>query len=207
MATPNEFPIFKCIIDPKIDSELEVDFIALVDKPAIEKDFQKFNAAKLRFNIDEDKRIVSGPAMIADMLIYRNDPEGIGEYYTVFDKEAIYNIVQKFFKKGFGQNFNIMHEETAQVKDRGVTIFESFLTSEARGVKAPLGYEDVSDGSWFISAKVDDDDTWAKIKSGELKGFSVEGFFKRIPVRTTKITPDVALKQIKNLLAAIDLGE
>ena len=39
------------------------------------------------------------------------------------------------------------------------------------------GYEDVKDGSWFGSFKVENDDVWELVKEGKVKGFSVEGIF------------------------------
>src|SRR5687767_11913805 len=69
LFTSMEFPIFKCVIDESLDSDLQVEFVALVDKPAIEKNFLAFNE-KLRFTVDAERKIVSGPAMLADMMIY-----------------------------------------------------------------------------------------------------------------------------------------
>jgi len=193
-------PIYKCVIDDDVDSPLQVEFMALVDKPAIEKNFMAFKS-QLRFNLDDEKKIVSGPAMLADMLIYRKD-DNLGEYYTTFDKASISSIVQKFFKKGFIKNFNLMHD--AEKKTSDVTIFESFITDEARGIKPMKGFEDAKDGSWFISAKVDNQELWDKIKAGEFKGFSVEGIFNQVPMQMRKMTPEVAVEQIKQILKSIE---
>lgn len=194
-------PIFKCIIDDNLESDLQVDYIALVDRPAIEKDFLAFKGERLNFNIDEEKRIVSGPAMIADMLIYRNR-NGF-EYYTVFDKTTILSIVQKFFKKGFIHNFNIQHDPNQQKS--GITVFESFIVDRERGVMPMKGFEDVTDGSWFLTAKVEDDDTWEKVKNGEVKGFSVEGIFNQLPVIKQEYqTEDEIIQQIQLLLECWD---
>jgi hypothetical protein len=192
-----DFPIYKCIIDETVESNVEVDFVALVDKPAIEKNFMAFSAEKMKFNVDDKRRIISGPAMIANMLIYRN-VEPLGEFYTFFDKETIQSIALKFFKKGYMQNLNIMHDENQ--KTEGVTIFESFLTDSTRGILPMKGFEDVADGSWFISAKVDDDATWTKVTDGTLKGFSVEGIFKQIPVKQQKMSADTLLERMTELL-------
>lgn len=200
MPNPN-LPVYRCDIDDQVDSNLQVEFIALVDKPAIEKDFLAFNQAKLNFAINEEKRIVTGPAMLADMLIYRNDPDGLGEYYTVFDAASILKIVQKFFKKGFVQNFNIMHDPE-QTTGSGVTVFESYITDSEQGKTAPKGFEEAKNGSWFISAKVDDDAVWDKVKAGIVKGFSVEGIFKQLPLKAAPLSAEVILKQIQKLLQA-----
>lgn len=187
------FQVYKAQIDPSIFSDLEVNFIGLVDKPAIEKNFQAFNQDKkrVRFILDEEKRIISGPAMIADMPLYRND-EKMGEYYVYFDKDSIRTIVEKFSAKGFMQKFNLFHDDQQQVSD--VTIFNSFISDASLGVKPLAGFEDVNDGSWFISAKVNNDAVWQKVKEGLIKGFSVEGLFTYIPIKqqkmAAKLTPD-----------------
>lgn len=123
---------------------------------------------------DEDQRIVSGALMLADTPIYRNDGGG-KEYYVVFPKETISKIVLKFFKKGYQSNVNLMHDANQAVE--GVTMFESWITDQSRGIKPMQGFEDAPDGSWFGSFKVENDDVWNKIKNGEYKGFSVEGIF------------------------------
>jgi hypothetical protein len=198
---PDKLPVYKCVIEDQLDSDLQVEFVSFVDKPAIDRNFLAFKN-QLRFSIDPEKHIVSGPAMLADMLIYRNDPQGLGEYYTTFDKEAIMSIVQKFFKKGFVQNFNLMHD--ANNKQTGITVFESFVTDEARGIKPMKGFEDAKEGSWFISAKVENEEVWNKIKDGTVKGFSVEGIFKQIPVTMQKLSADIAVEKIKAILASLE---
>jgi hypothetical protein len=68
-----------------------------------------------------------------------------------------------------------MHNSNQRFEN--VSIFESFIVDSARGIQPMLGFEDAKNGSWFISAKVDDMMAWEKVKSGEFKGFSVEGIF------------------------------
>ena len=129
---------------------------------------------KQNFEIqDEDERIITGALMLADTPIYRND--GNGEYYVVFGKDTIKKIAQKYFKKGYQNNVNLMHD-SGQVMD-GVTMFESWIVDEKRGVKPMKGFEDVKDGSWFGSFKVENEEVWNMIKDGKVKGFSVEGIF------------------------------
>ena len=121
----------------------------------------------------EEERIISGPLMLADTPIYRNDDNG--EYYVVFTKETIKKIAQRFFKKGYQSNVNLMHEQ-GNLTD-GLTMFESWIKDDKRGIKAMKGFEDVPDGSWFGSFKVDNDEVWQMVKDGKVRGFSVEGQF------------------------------
>lgn len=122
---------------------------------------------------DEEERIISGPLMLADTPIYRSDDNG--EYYVVFTKETIKKIAQRFFKKGYQSNVNLMHEQGNLTQ--GLTMFESWIKDDKRGIKAMKGFEDVPDGSWFGSFKVDNDEVWQMVKDGKVRGFSVEGQF------------------------------
>lgn len=201
-----ELQIYKAQIDPSITSDLEVSFIGLVDRPAIERNFQAFNAHKTRaaFVLNEEKRIISGPAMIADLPLYRKDDQ-LGEYYVLFDKEAIRCIVEKFSSKGYLKNFNLFHDDQQKVDD--VTIFNSFITDKELGINPPVGFEDITDGSWFISAKVNNPDVWQKVKDGLIKGFSVEGLFTYVPVATVKMTAEQMVAKIAELLAKTTIIE
>jgi hypothetical protein len=132
---------------------------------------QKF---KMAFAIqDEEKRIVTGAAMIADLPIYRRD-DVRGEYYVVFDKESIFKIAKKWARSNKYDAVNTHHK--TPIAD-GVSLFESYIIDRERGVMPPKGFEEVADGSWFVSYLIDNEDVWSKVKSGEFKGFSVEGVF------------------------------
>lgn len=171
-----KLPIYEMVIDESPESDVEVSFVALVPKPAIEKNFMAFSAfkeIKMDFAADPARQIISGPAMVADTLIYRKDAGG--EYNVFFSKETIAEIALKFFKKDYQKNLNLFHDPALSLQ--GVTIFESFISDKSRGVQPMKGFEDLPDGTWFISAKVENPDVWAKIQSGEVKGFSVEGIF------------------------------
>jgi hypothetical protein len=123
---------------------------------------------------DEEKRIISGPLMIANQRIYRTDPE-LGDYEVFFSPETIKKIAIKMAKKGFHNNVNLMHN--ADMKVPGVTLFEIFQSDKARGIRPMKGFEDLADGSLFGSMYVENDVAWQMVKDGMIKGFSVEGNF------------------------------
>jgi hypothetical protein len=199
-----ELQVYRAQIDPTITSDLEVNYIGLVDRPAIERNFLAFKQQqqKAAFILNEEKRIISGPAMIADMPLYRKDDQ-LGEYYVVFDKAAIQTIVEKFSAKGYLKNFNLFHDAQQQVSD--VTIFNSFVSDKELGVAPLTGFEDVNDGSWFISAKVNNQQVWDNVKSGTIKGFSVEGLFNYVPVKKVKMTAEEAAERIRQILNETNL--
>ena len=166
--------------------------IALVDEPAIESDWQKFEKYQ-QFKIqDEDKRIVSGYAMIADKKIPRYDERTKQGFLVVFDKQSIWDIALKFFKNKLTYNTNEMHQTNQFAK--GVWVFESMILDQSRGIKAPEGFKQEADDSWFISMKVDNDEIWTKVKNGDYKGFSIECRFKEEPV---KMNIDDLMEELK----------
>lgn len=172
----DKLPCYEMVIEESTTSEIGVSFVALVDRPAIEKNFMAFNSLKIDFSKDEEKRIISGPAMVANSLIYRKDDNG--EYNVFFSKKTIEEIALKFFKMDYQKNLNLFHDPNLSLE--GVTIFESFVTDTTRGIMPMKGFEDLPDGTWFISCKVENDAIWEKIKAGEVKGFSVEGIFNYV---------------------------
>jgi hypothetical protein len=168
-----KLPVYKLDIN-EFDEETGIDFVSLVENAAIQKDFLAFSETPIKFAIqDEEKRIVTGAAMIADLPIYRRD-DIRGEYYVVFDKESIFKIAKKWARSNQYNSVNAHHKTPIM---NGVSLFESYIIDRERGVMPPIGFEEVADGSWFVSYLIDNDDVWAKVKSGEFKGFSVEGVF------------------------------
>ena len=150
--------------------------------------------------ISEDEHIISGPLMLADMPIYRNN-EKFGEHYVTFSADTIKQIAIKFAKKKYQNNVNLMHDPTMIVE--GCTMFESFIVDKNRGIMPMKGFEDVNDGSWFGSFYVENPEVWDNIKNGALKGFSVEGLFDyNEPVKTLTYE-EQALKNIFELLNTI----
>jgi hypothetical protein len=195
-----DLPVYEMVVDPSTEADSEVNFVALVDRPAIERNFMAFSEQRsMAFEVvSEEKRIISGPLMLADHPIYRNfDGE---ECYVTFSKDTILTIAQKFFKKGYQQNVNLMHD-SGQVLE-GITMFESWIKDKERGIKGMKGYEDAADGSWFGSFKVDNEDAWGLIKSGEVKGFSVEGIFNLKPLEMS--SEEKLMHQIKEILDQVE---
>jgi hypothetical protein len=188
-----DLPIYDLQVDESTDGECEVSFVSMVDSPAIKENYFAFKNYRGLF-ADDEKRIVVGPAMIPDMLIYRNEP-GMGEFYVKFSRETIETIAQKFFKKGYQKNVDLMHNGE---KAPGVTIYQSFIQDSTKGL---LGMGDkYPDGTWFVGAKVENDEVWAKIKDGTLKGWSVDGFFR---AKRQKLSAQQIFEQIEKLLSQL----
>lgn len=178
----NKIPTFYIDINPD-DFETGMTTISLVDEPAIERDFIAFDKTKhINFSADNMEHKISGPAIIADMPIYRYNPS-MGEYYIVFTKEVIEKIVEKYSKQGFFNMVNLQHDENQYVECAIMTEF--YIKDSTKGI-VPTGFEDVADGSLFCTYKITDDNLWDEIVNGDkLNGFSIEimGDLKVDPVR------------------------
>lgn len=161
-----KLPVYELTVD-EVDEG--VQYIALVDMPAIERSYMAFSKNSFKFKETGERRVLTGPIMLADTPIYRNDEKG--EYYVIFSKETLRKIVQKYFKQGNQHNVNAEHK----VELDGVYLFESYLTDASRGINPPNGYEGCADGSWFGSFKVENDQVWENREA--FTGFSVEGLF------------------------------
>lgn len=169
----------------QIDDDVEgMDFNALVDTPAHMKGFHAFNGKQpkiIKQYFNEEKRIVTGVAISADQPIYRID-EQIGEHYVVFKREDIQKIAIKMMANGYLHNVNEMHDLNKPLKD--MILFESyFVNDDLTNIPSAFESQNLKAGTWIISYKVENDQAWEMIKSGSVQGFSIEGWFKKTPIK------------------------
>ena len=173
--------IYKITIDDLTDPEMGLMAISLVDFPAVEKNFIRFKDEKqpqrIVLKADNDQRIITGVALLADTPIYRYDPAMGGDYYIVFERETIKTLVQKYSQDGLLNVINLQHDsQTYSIN--ACTMIESYFVNNDRGI-CPVEFKGIPDGSWIVSFKVTDEELWQQIKAskgdeGELNGFSVE---------------------------------
>lgn len=154
-----DLPIYELFIED------DSDFVglAVVGLPAIEADFMYFNEEVNKMVFNEEKMMIKGPALIPNKLIYRNDM--MGERYIYFSEETIVKFVETLMSKE-NNKFNIGHTDTPL----NAILIESYFVSEDNEFNVPKN-------SWVVGLKVKDSEAWGRIKSGEFKGFSVEGLF------------------------------
>ena len=157
------------------NQELAIDAISLVTSPAIEQDFVFFGKEKnnLTFaKVDEEKRMLVSPALIPNKNIFRHNPNTQEDYYVYFSKETVRKASELYLKH------NNHHKATYQHQDRvsGVLTVESWIKEGDMDKSKLYGY-DLPNGTWFVKMKIENDDLWQKIRSGELKGLSIEGYF------------------------------
>lgn len=165
-----ELPLYRIVIDVN-DPDLGMSAVSLVEHPAIEIPFLCFNAEHQSFKVDNDRHVITGPAILADTPIYRNSPHR-GEYNVIFEKETIRQLVEKYSKDGLLNSVNLQHDELTFVNS--AIMIESMLIDKERGI-CPNEFSGLPDGSWIVSYKITDDELWNDIKNGnKLNGFSIE---------------------------------
>lgn len=196
-------PVYRIVIDETDDTGCTA--ISLVDQPAVEIPFLRFDKdERLELSVNEEKRIISGIAMLADTPIYRNSQKR-GEFYIVFDKDTIRTMVEKYSKN---QNFNIVNlQHNNNVFVDGCHMIESIIIDKERGI-CPIEFKDVPDGSWYVSYHVEDEALWDAIKnSGELNGFSIEIETKLELIELNKIEDNSMKKLFKLAKMILKLSE
>lgn len=174
MAQLNGLPVFYIKVNEDISSNNGIDFISLVDCPAIETNWVAMADTKtpLKFNTNSDKQLLSGPILIPDLPIYRYDKEN-GEYYVVFTAEEIQKLVRKFQATQKTVNLNYQHKKNSQLSQ--AVVQEIWLTGSNDKSK-DLGF-DLPINSAFVVTHIGDKKFWDdEIKTGNVKGFSIEGF-------------------------------
>ena len=182
------------------NQELAIDAISLVSAPAIEQDFVFFGKDKhnLTFaKVDEEKRMLVSPALIPNKQIFRYDPNTDSEYYVYFSKDTVRKASELYLKH------NNHHKATYEHSDRvsGVLTTESWI-KEGDSDKSKLYGYDLPNGTWFVKMKIENDDLWTKIKEGELKGLSIEGYFidKMQKMSETQPTNEEILNALKEII-------
>jgi len=180
--------------------ELTIDAISLVSSPAIEEDFVFFGKEKnnLTFaKVDEEKRMLISPALIPNKQIFRYDPQTDTDYYVYFSKETVAQAAALYLKH------NNHHKATYEHSDRvsGVLTIESWIKEGEQDKSKMYGF-DLPIGTWFVKMKIENDELWERIKSGELKGLSIEGYFiDRMETMSKAITDEQIRTAYKELQA------
>jgi hypothetical protein len=155
---------------------LAIDAISLVSAPAIEQDFVYFGKEKhnLTFaKVDEDKRMLVSPALIPNKQIFRYDPNTDSEYYVYFSPETVRQASELYLKHN--NHHKATHEHNERVS--GVLTVESWIIEDSKMDKSKVYGYNLPKGTWMVKMRVDNDDLWQKVKSGELRGLSIEGYF------------------------------
>ena len=159
------------IEDENVD---EVFAISLVEEPAIEANFVYFDKEEVKFQaVSDEQRLVMGPILVPDKKILRID--GMGEqYYVYFKPETIKRLSEMYLQKKYVSNTTIEHKD----KVDGVSLVESWIVESRTKDKSAVYGLSLPVGTWAGVFRVDNEDIWNNyVKTGEVKGFSIEGLF------------------------------
>tara|TARA_R110002153_G_scaffold143028_3_gene294112 strand:- start:627 stop:1574 length:948 start_codon:yes stop_codon:yes gene_type:complete len=133
--------------------------------------------SRLGFSKEEmdEQQIVATPIMVPNKLIPRRDE--FGEiYYVYFSEDTIKKIAYAFAQSKSTDSINLEHDMDSMVDD--VYLAESWLINEPQNDKSNVFGYNLEKGSWFGLFKVNNDEFWNDyIKTGKVKGVSVEGYF------------------------------
>jgi hypothetical protein len=197
--------------------------ISLVEYPAIELNWMVFskNNNFIFAKVIEEKRIITGPSLVPNKLIYRVNPFTGEEFNVFFSEDTVKKISEQFLIQN--KNSNVTLDHNMNVND--VSLVESWIVEDPKNDKANvLGYE-VQKGTWMCSMKVNNDEIWNNyIKEGKVKGYSLEGYFstkydkyskEEVKVEPEKVEPEkveltedeIILNKIKDILKELDIDD
>lgn len=174
-------PIYNCLINENPEDDSGIYAISFVDSPANESDFIALSKqqSEVFLNKDPHKQILTGVVLRPDQLIYRKDYK-LGEYYIKFSTEQIEKIAQKMMRIGLALQ-NTTHQHQAPLK--GNYLSELWIIEDPEKDKSrALGFSSLPKGTLMCSYKIADKHYWdTEIMTGNVKGFSLEGFFIQKP--------------------------
>lgn len=150
-----------------------IQAISVVESPAIEEDFValKEEARVELKTIDKEKRLLMGAALIPNKPIYRRNGED--EYYIYFSQDTVRKASELFFINGNQNKATLEHQMDVQ----GTSVVESWIIEGEQDKSRMYGME-LPVGTWMVSMKILNDELWeGYVKSGKVKGFSIEGYF------------------------------
>lgn len=120
---------------------------------------------------DEEQRIVFSE-VYAPMI-----PDSDQEY---MDAQTIRDMAYKFMREMKLDQIDQQHDNVLVQEAR---VVESFI--------ARKGDPTFVEGAWVVGIHIPDDETWDKVKKGELNGFSMQAMVHKTPVEVTIEVPPI----------------
>ena len=188
--------IVELIIDEKDDTS-GIEAVSVVESPAIESDFIALKKHEIELKeVDAEKRILMGAALIPNKQIYRTNDKN-EEYYIYFSEATVRKASELFFMNSNQNNATLEHNE----KLKGMSVVESWIVEGEYDKSMNYGFN-LPKGTWMISMKVNNDEIWNKVKLGEIKGFSIEGYFADKYEMSLVNEDDILMNKIKEIILA-----
>jgi len=178
-----------------------IDAISIVEAPAIESNFIALKSHEIKFaQVDAEKRILMGPVLIPDKPIYRKQVMNgeMQEFYVYFSKNTVSRASQMFLMKGNQGKATLEHDMALQ----GICMVESWIKEDMEKDKSAIYGMNDPIGTWMGCLKVTNDEIWNDyVKTGRVKGFSIEGYFADRSMPLSKVeTDDEKLVKVIDIL-------
>ena len=180
-----------------------IEAISIVENPAIEEDFVALKSDEIKLaEVSEEKRILMGALLIPNKPIYRRSGED--EYYIYFSKDTVLKASQMYLMKGNQNNSTLEHQYSLN----GLSLVESWIVEDTVHDKSRKYDMEVPVGTWMGTVKVNNEDVWNDyVKTGKVKGFSIEGYFvdkmERPKDATINDLAQIEEEEAKELLSTI----
>jgi phage head maturation protease len=164
--------IIELLID-ETKEEMGINAVSVVESPAIEENFVALQKHEVELKeVDTEKRILMGAALIPNKQIYRKNKDK--EFYIYFSEDTVRKASELFLMRSNQNNATYEHERKML---EGMSVVESWIIEDEKTDKSKLYGFSLPKGTWMISMKVNNDEVWQKVKDGDVKGFSIEGYF------------------------------
>ena len=178
-----------------------IDAISIVEAPAIESNFIALKSHEIKFaQVDAEKRILMGPVLIPDKPIFRKQVMNgeMQEFYVYFSKNTVSRASQMFLMKGNQGKATLEHDMALQ----GICMVESWIKEDMEKDKSAIYGMTDPIGTWMGCLKVTNDEIWNDyVKTGRVKGFSIEGYFADKSMPLSKVeTDDEKLAKVIDIL-------
>lgn len=174
-----------------------ISAISIVENPAIESNFVALSDEKVEVKlaeVDKDKQILIGPALIPNKPIYRKDENG-EPYYIYFSGETVAKASELYLSRGKQNNATVEHNFEVD----GVSVIESWIVEDPEKDKAVAYGLSVPKGTWMVTMKIYDEELWQDyVKTGDVKGFSIEGMFGAVKMKE-ELTEEAVLAALSDV--------
>lgn len=188
--------IIELVIDEN-DLQTGIHAVSVVHSPAIEENFIALSKHEIELKeVDSEKKILMGAALVPNKQILRADKDGKG-YYIYFSEDTIKKASELFLMRSNQNNATLEHKE----KLNGLSVVESWVIDNPEMDKSKEYGFSLPKGTWMISMKVNNEDIWQEVKAGKVKGFSIEGYFAdKYEMSQEKDEREEIINQLKELL-------
>ena len=165
--------------------------------PAIEENFIALAKHEVELKeVDAEKKIIMGAALVPNKQIYRINEKTKEEYYIYFSENTVRQASELFLMNSNQNNATYEHDK----KLKGMSVVESWIIDDSKSDKSRFYGFDLPKGTWMISMKVNNEEVWKDIKDGKVKGFSIEGYFADKLEMSQMTEEDLLIEKIKQII-------